>query len=154
MSDETAGSGVDEVLEPRIEADQDGEQRLRLTATGHGQRVVVVLDDGLAREFADDVLEIVEGPLMHRAGPPAEGSAVGRHPSTRGLLRWFEHGHLPPHLAAVSAPVGDLARLMVARLPDGAELTTGLRKLLEAKDALVRAAIELDGAGPEHGGRP
>jgi hypothetical protein len=65
-----------------------------------------------------------------------------RHPSTTMLLEHFEHAHLPPHLAAVSAPVGDLARAMVAELPDGPELTTGLRKLLEAKDCLVRAAVQ------------
>jgi hypothetical protein len=28
-------------------------------------------------------------------------------------------------------------------LPDGPELTVGLRKLLEAKDCLVRAALDL-----------
>lgn len=67
-----------------------------------------------------------------------------RHPATVGLLRWFEYGHLPPHLQAVSAPVGELAREMVELLPDGPELTTGLRKLLEAKDCLVRAAIDAD----------
>ena len=71
---------------------------------------------------------------------------AGRHPATTGMLRWFEAGHLPDHLRAVSEPVGELAREMVAVLPDGPELTTGLRKLLEAKDCLVRAAIE--GNGP------
>lgn len=28
----------------------------------------------------------------------------GRHPATTGLLRYFEHAHLPEHLAAVSRP--------------------------------------------------
>ena len=32
---------------------------------------------------------------------------------------------------------------MLATLPDSPELTMGLRKLLEAKDAFVRAALEL-----------
>lgn len=58
------------------------------------------------------------------------------------LLRWFEYKHLPADLQAVSAPCHDLAHAMDARLPEGAETTTGLRKLLEAKDAFVRAAIE------------
>jgi hypothetical protein len=41
----------------------------------------------------------------------------------------------------VSKPVGDLANQMADQLPDGPELTTGLRKLL-AKDCLVRAALD------------
>jgi hypothetical protein len=67
---------------------------------------------------------------------------VSRHPSTTALLAWFDYDHLPAHLQAVSKPVGDLARDMADALPDGPELSTGLRKLLEAKDCLVRAAIE------------
>ncbi|PRY56421.1 hypothetical protein B0I28_10970 [Glycomyces artemisiae] len=31
---------------------------------------------------------------------------------------------------------------MIAALPDGPELTAGLRKLLEAKDCFVRAALD------------
>ena len=58
------------------------------------------------------------------------------HPSTAALLRYFDYEHLPPRLQAISKPVGDLAQNMVAVLPEGPELTTGLRKLLEAKDCL------------------
>lgn len=65
-----------------------------------------------------------------------------RHPATTGLLRWFEYAHLPDHLQAVSRPIGELAHAMVDELPDGPELSAGLRKLLEAKDCLVRAALE------------
>jgi len=36
-----------------------------------------------------------------------------------------------------------LAEAMIRELPDGPELTTGLRKLLEGKDAFVRAALDL-----------
>ena len=69
-------------------------------------------------------------------------AAAERHPSTTGLLRYFAYAHLPEHLQAISKPVGDLAQQMVDLLPDGPELTTGLRKLLEAKDCLVRAALD------------
>lgn len=65
-----------------------------------------------------------------------------RHPATTGILRWFEYEHLPEDLQTVSRPIAELAHDMVDRLPDGPELTTGLRKLLEAKDCLVRAAID------------
>ena len=64
-----------------------------------------------------------------------------RHPSTAHVLQYFEYGHLPPHLQAVSKPVGDLAHLMVDGLPESPEVTAGLRKLLEAKDCFVRAAL-------------
>lgn len=65
-----------------------------------------------------------------------------RHPATTGLLRYFAYTHLPEHLQAVSKPCADLAGAMAAELPDGPELTTGLRKLLEAKDCFVRAALD------------
>lgn len=66
---------------------------------------------------------------------------TGRHPGTQHLARFFEYEHLPEHLQAVSRPCGELAKQMIAALPDGPELTAGLRKLLEAKDAFVRAAL-------------
>ena len=65
----------------------------------------------------------------------------GRHPGTVQLLGWFDYSHLPDHLQAVSRPLHDLAHEVASQLPDGPELTTGLRKLLEAKDCFVRAAV-------------
>jgi hypothetical protein len=56
-------------------------------------------------------------------------------------MKYFEYAHLPPHLQEVSKPIGDLAKLMDESLPDGAEKSAGLRKLLEAKDCLVRAKL-------------
>jgi hypothetical protein len=64
-----------------------------------------------------------------------------RHPSTQQIARFFKYEHLPEHLQTVSAPACDLACSMIEALPDGPELTTGLRKLLEAKDCFVRAAL-------------
>jgi hypothetical protein len=64
-----------------------------------------------------------------------------RHPGTTGLLRFFEYNHLPEHLQVFSRPISLLAVEMVTALPDGPELTAGLRKLLEAKDCFVRAAL-------------
>lgn len=60
------------------------------------------------------------------------------------ILKYFEYSHLPPHLRDVSEPICALARDLDAQLPDGAEKSTGLRKLLEAKDAFVRAALDLN----------
>ena len=64
------------------------------------------------------------------------------HPATTAVLRYFAWDHLPPDLQAVSKPIGELAQQMAETLPGGPELTTGLRKLLEAKDCLVRAALD------------
>ena len=58
------------------------------------------------------------------------------------IMKHFEYAHLPPFLQEVSKPVGELAKLMDETLPDCAEKSVGLRKLLEAKDALVRAKLE------------
>jgi hypothetical protein len=46
------------------------------------------------------------------------------------------------HLQTVSKPIGDLAVSMDDLLPDGPEKSAGLRKLLEAKDCLVRAGLK------------
>lgn len=63
------------------------------------------------------------------------------HPSTEAILKHFTFAHLPEHLQEISRPICELAHEMAAKL-DGPELTAGLRKLLEAKDALVRAKVE------------
>lgn len=57
------------------------------------------------------------------------------------IMKYFEYAHLPPHLQEVSEQLCDLAKHMDATLPDGAEKSAGLRKLLEAKDCFVRAAL-------------
>jgi hypothetical protein len=64
-------------------------------------------------------------------------------PGTRNILRYFEYAHLPAHLQAISKPISELANDLSEDLPQGPELTAGLRKLLEAKDAFVRAALDL-----------
>ncbi|MFG1413455.1 hypothetical protein V5G24_20305 [Xanthobacter sp. VTT E-85241] len=57
------------------------------------------------------------------------------------IMKYFAYEHLPSLLQEVSKPIGDLARQMDEVLPDGAEKSAGLRKLLEAKDCLVRAKL-------------
>ena len=64
------------------------------------------------------------------------------HPATQAILGFFAYEHLPPHLAEVSKPFHDLAHQAAEMETEhGAELTAGLRKLLEAKDCIVRAAL-------------
>jgi hypothetical protein len=62
------------------------------------------------------------------------------HPATEEILRYFDYSHLPDHLRVISEPFHDLAHEM-ATILDGPELTAGLRKMLEAKDCMVRAAL-------------
>ncbi len=59
------------------------------------------------------------------------------------ILRYFEYDHLPENLQLLSMRFHGLAHKMVDDLPFNAELSAGLRKLLEAKDCFVRAALDL-----------
>ena len=76
--------------------------------------------------------------------------------SPEPILQYFEYAHLVPELREVSKPFCDLAHRIVDGLPshEGAgdgydvhplprnpERTVALRKLLEAKDAAVRAKL-------------
>jgi hypothetical protein len=58
------------------------------------------------------------------------------------ILKFFEYHHLPLDLQHISEPFGELAVEMAMRPTDHpAEVAAGLRKLLEAKDCAVRAAL-------------
>lgn len=57
------------------------------------------------------------------------------------IMQFFAYAHLPEKLQAVSRPFGELALLLCHTLPRSAERAAGLRKLLEAKDCAVRAAL-------------
>lgn len=57
------------------------------------------------------------------------------------IMQFFAYGHLKPELQEHSKPFGDLAAHIVATLPRNPERTAALRKLLEAKDAAVRARL-------------
>ncbi len=57
------------------------------------------------------------------------------------IEQFFAYEHLPPAMQAVSRPFCELAKLLVTSLPRNPERTVALRKLLEAKDAAVRAFI-------------
>lgn len=72
---------------------------------------------------------------------PAPTEFSAEQLTTDPILRFFHYSHLPPKLQASSRPFCDLARHMVETLPRNAERTVALRKLLEAKDAGVRANL-------------
>ena len=58
------------------------------------------------------------------------------------ILEYFEYKHLPDNLQSVSKQFHDLAHNIVDLNPnDQEEMQIALRKLLEAKDAAVRAFV-------------
>lgn len=61
------------------------------------------------------------------------------------MYKWFDYEHLPNEACIISAPFKTLAGIMIENLDPGPERTVALRKLLEAKDAAVRAAIHPGG---------
>ncbi len=103
------------------------------------------------------------GEALHQ-GAPEEESIVNPETPTptpaqpaEHILQFFAYGHLPPHLAMVSKPFCELAHALVlgdnqpdavvgrvtlgGPLPRNPEREVALRKLLEAKDAAVRALV-------------
>ena len=63
------------------------------------------------------------------------------HPAIAHVLKFFSYEHLPAKLKDVSRPFCELANVVANRSPDNQETTVALRKLLEAKDAAVRAVL-------------
>ncbi len=57
------------------------------------------------------------------------------------IMQFFAYEHLPAHLQEVSRPFGELANEIIQHIPRNPERTVALRKLLEAKDAAVRAFL-------------
>lgn len=64
------------------------------------------------------------------------------------VLWYFHFAHLPLPLRYVSMHFCGLAAFIVDNLPRNAERTVALRKLLEAKDAAVRANVEFTHPAP------
>jgi hypothetical protein len=60
---------------------------------------------------------------------------------THTILRYFSYTHLPETLQPLSKLICEVAEAVDNQLPDSAEKSAGLRKLLEAKDCFVRAAL-------------
>jgi ferritin-like protein len=66
-----------------------------------------------------------------------------RDKDVRHLARYFAFDHLSGEPREVSEMFHDLAADLIDQLPDGPELVASLRRLLEAKDCAVRAALDL-----------
>jgi hypothetical protein len=82
---------------------------------------------------------------------PSATGPFGTDPRSEPILQFFSWEHLPPRLQHFSRPFSELARQVVESLPRNPERTVALRKLLEAKDAAVRAAIYQEAAAAPRG---
>jgi len=58
------------------------------------------------------------------------------------IMKFFSFSHLKGKLFDTSKPICNMAIEYNMALPDCPEKSAGLRKLLEAKDCFVRAAME------------
>lgn len=72
---------------------------------------------------------------------PAPTEFTADEIATDHVLRYFHYSHLPDSLKARSKPFCDLARQIINSTPRNPERTVALRKLLESKDAAVRAGL-------------
>lgn len=62
-------------------------------------------------------------------------------PQEPAICKFFAFSHLPPFLQKVSEPFCSLVEVVLKTTTPGAEQSACLRKLLEAKDCAVRAAL-------------
>lgn len=72
---------------------------------------------------------------------PAPTEFTADQLSANPILRYFHYAHLPAHLQSASRPFMELAMHIVTTTPRNAERAIALRKLLEGKDAAVRALV-------------
>ena len=72
-------------------------------------------------------------------------SGVPKSVENERMMKWFAYSHLKPPLLSVSSMFFDLASYVCEEIEPGPERTVALRKLLEAKDAAVRAALHKGG---------
>lgn len=61
------------------------------------------------------------------------------------MMKWFAYTHLPDHILPVGKKFYELAHHITATIETGPERTVALRKLLESRDAAVRAKLNPGG---------
>lgn len=71
----------------------------------------------------------------------SKGTDAMAEPIAEPIMQFFAYAHLPVELQEISRPFNLLALDIVEKLPRNPERTVALRKLLEAKDAAVRAKL-------------
>lgn len=78
---------------------------------------------------------------------PAPAEFTANEVATDPILHFFHYAHLPEKLRATSRLFFILAHTLISTLPRNPERTVALRKLLEAKDAAVRANLPAPSLG-------
>jgi len=97
--------------------------------------------DSLA-DAVDFVAEVFDlKPFPSKEQPVESEQAQSGDSINEHIMQFFAYSHLPEHLQNVSKPFYELAFHIVTTLPRNPERTVALRKLLEAKDAAVRARL-------------
>lgn len=61
--------------------------------------------------------------------------------NTERMLKWFEYLHFSPPIQVICKPFNEFATILCEQLMPGPERTVALRKLLESRDAAVRAKV-------------
>lgn len=81
---------------------------------------------------------------MHSSETPASTPADAKPAPEPGerIMKYFKFEHLKDPLRSVSEKFAELAHWIVANVPPGPERTVSLRKLMESKDAGVRARMD------------
>ena len=87
-----------------------------------------------------DILDVIEEINEEQNETTLTDTLIKQAANTH-ILRYFQYAHLPGDLRVVSQRFAMLASELVDALPDGPERAVALRKLLEAKDAAVRASL-------------
>lgn len=99
------------------------------------------------------IVHRIEGPCYFEQQPapqiPPVPQPAQQQPRPLPILRYFDFTHLPEPLRQVSAEFASLAMYVADYLPPGPEQSVALRKLLEAKDAAVRAGLDLPKPVPQ-----
>lgn len=117
-----------------------------LAWTWHCNIAIQFIDRGgspdIANQAAANFMSIAFGA---RGYEPKGTEPAPAEPPKERMLKWFEYKHLPEHLAVVSMKFYELACSICSLVEPGPERTVALRKLLEAKDAAVRAKLNPGG---------
>lgn len=100
-------------------------------------------EPGAVMDDLDHAAKLAQEKAEKDAAPfhPAPREFSDEQIAKRPILRFFHYRHLPPVLAARSKPFCNMALFIIQTTPYNTECNVALRKLLEAKDAAVRAAL-------------
>jgi len=101
------------------------------------------------------IQNLPSGDIEYGSNAHAAKLTAGRHPGVQTAMAWLAFAHLPAHLQRITRALYAAADDLLHRIPtDSAELVTGLNRLVEAKDWMVRAGIRSDEGKPGSIPRP